>query len=356
MIFWRALSFGFFLITLGLGWYIFNSMQITFITFAWVLLIAGATLIITSLISWKKRSRAIRGLAASIIAGLIISMLFSGGFALIRDFAGGGFWFYTAHGTKSFNGTLTANSVSLQIDNFNGPIRLSTWDVARYSINLTIRVGGTSQTNADDKLASFNPTLDKTTTDSVTNLFFSYNIPIPERSSYTIEVDALLPASAILNLNLQSSNGAITLTNVNGTTVTAETSNGPLTLNNVYANSLTARTSNGPVDGTVQATSVVIRTSNGKIALTIPSTTNENVELSTSNGPIDLQVSNPTQAGYSLDTSTSNGNINLNLPNLNYSVDQKTAKQAKTIGFDSKAIQITIRATTSNGSIDINTS
>ena len=355
MIFWRALSFGFFLITLGLGWYIFSSIQVTFATFAWVLLISGAVLIIISLISWKKRVWAARGLAASIVAGLIISLLFSGGFTLLQNFAAGGFWFYTARGTKSFNGPTTANTVYLQIDNFNGPIRLSTWNIARYSINLTIRAGGTSQTNADDKLASFNALLNETSTATVDNLILAYNVPSAEHSIYAIEVDALLPSAAMLNLNLHSSNGAITLTNVNGTTVTAETSNGPLTLNGIYVNSLSARTSNGPVDGTVQASSLIIRTSNGRIALTIPSTTNEDIELSTTNGPIDLHVSNPTQAGYSLDTFTSNGNINLNLPNLSHSVDQNTAKQAKTIGFDSKAIQITIRATTSNGSIDINT-
>jgi hypothetical protein len=355
MMFWRALSIGFFLITLGLGWFIFNSIQVTLTTFAWVLLIAGAALIIVALVSWKKHAWPVRRIAASILGGLIISMMFSGGFALLRDFGGTGFWFYTAHGTKTFNGQATANTIYLQIDNFNGPIRLSTWNSASYSINLTARAGGTSQTNADDKLASFNPTLDKTTTDNVYNLIFNYNIPITERSSYTIEVDALLPSTPMLNLNLHSSNGPITLTNIKGNTITAETSNAPLTLNNLNVSSVTAQTSNGPVDGTLQAANIIVRTTNGKIDLTIPSTMTEDIELSTSNGPIDLHVSNPTQAGYSLDTSTSNGPISLDLPNLNYTVDQKTTKQAKTIGFNNKTIQITISAATSNGSININT-
>lgn len=352
---WRALSFGVFLVTLGIGWYIFSSIQVSFETFAWMLLIAGVALIIIPLVSWKRPAWPARSLVAAVVGGLLISLLFSGGFALIQNFAGGTFWFNTAQGTKSFNGTTTAINIYMQIDNFNGPIRVSTWDVSRYSIDLTIRAGGSSQANAESKLASLNVTLNDTTSAGVENLILTYNVPSSDHSSYAIEVDALLPSNAMLKLDLHSSNGGIYLTNINGTTVNAETSNGPLTFDGVHVNNLTAQTSNGRVDGTLEAANTVIRTSNGMIMLTIPSTTTGNVVLSTSNGPIDLHVSNPIQAGYNLDASTSNGNINFNLPNLNYSVDQKTAKQAKTIGFASKAIQVTIRAATSNGNINIDT-
>ncbi|HUW49299.1 MAG TPA: DUF4097 family beta strand repeat-containing protein [Patescibacteria group bacterium] len=352
---WRALSFGVFLITLGIGWYIFSSIQVSFETFAWILLIAGIALIMIPLVSWKRPAWPARGLVVAVVGGLLISLLFSGGFALVQNFTGGTFWFNTAQGTKSYNGTTTAINIYMQIDNFNGPIRVSTWDVSRYSIDLTIRAGGSSQVNADNKLAALNVTLNDTTSAGVENLILMYNVPSSDHSSYTIEVDALLPSNAILKLDLHSSNGGIYLTNINGTTVNAETTNGPLTFDGVHVNNLTAQTSNGRVDGTLEATNTVIRTSNGMIMLTIPSTTTGNIDLSTSNGPIELHVSNPTQAGYNLDASTSNGNINFNLPNLNYSVDQKTAKKAKTIGFNSKTIQVTIQAATSNGNIDIDT-
>jgi len=352
---WRALSFGIFLITLGIGLYIFSSIQVSFETFAWILLIAGIALIIIPLASWKRPAWPAKGLVAAVVGGLLVSLFFSGGFTLVQNFAGGLFWFNTAHGTKSYTGTIVANNVYLQIDNFNGPIRVSTWDVSRYSINLTIRAGGSSQADADNRLASLNVTLSDNTSAGVENLILNYNVPSSEHSSYAIEVDALLPSNALLNLNLQSSNGGIYLTSIDGTTVNVETSNGPLTFDGVYVNNLTAHTSNGRVEGTLEAANTVLTTSNGRITLTIPSTTTGNIDLSTSNGAIDLHVSNQTQAGYNLDASTSNGNINLNLPNLNYSVDQKTAKQAKTIGFNSKAIQVTIRAATSNGNIDIDT-
>lgn len=352
---WRALSFGVFLITLGIGWYIFSSIQVSFETFAWILLIAGIALVIIPLVSWKRPAWPARGLVAAVVGGLLISLFFSGGFTLVQNFAGGIFWFNTAHGTESYDGIITANNVYMQIDNLNGPIRVSTWDVSRYSINLTIRAGGLSQADAYSKLASLNVTLNDTTSAGVENLILNYNVPSSDHSSYAIEVDALLPSSALLNLDLHSSNGGIYLTNINGTTVNVETSNGPPTFDGVYVNSLTGHSSNRRVEGTLETANTVLTTSNGMITLTIPSTTTGNYDLSTSNGAIDLHVSNSPQVGYSLDASTSNSNINLNLPNLNYSVDQKTVKQARTVGFESKAIQVTIRAATSNSNIGINT-
>ena len=125
---------------------------------------------------------------------------------------------------------------------------------------------------------------------------------------------------------------------------------------NVRAEILTGRTSNARVEGTAEAKDTVLSTSNGRIELRIPSTISSKYDLRTSNGAIELKVSQQPQVGYNLDLSTSNANININLPNLDYGLNQKTEKRAQTTGFGSKAIQITIRAATSNGNIDINTS
>ena len=62
------------------------------------------------------------------------------------------------------------------------------------------------------------------------------------------------------------------------------------------------------------------------------------------------------EVGYDLDLSTSNGDIDINLSGLNYSLDQKTRKKAQSKGFDGKAVQIVIEASTSTGNIDVDTS
>ncbi len=53
------------------------------------------------------------------------------------------------------------------------------------------------------------------------------------------------------------------------------------------------------------------------------------------------------------DLSTSNGVIDLGLPNLDYSRDTRTSKEAQTVGFSSKPVQVIIDASTSNASMDV---
>ena len=137
-------------------------------------------------------------------------------------------------------------------------------------------------------------------------------------------------------------------------TLNVVTSNGKLIFENVYAESLTGETSNGLIEGNFEANQAVLSTSNGNIGFTIPCTISGEYDLSTSNGAIELTVSHSEQVGYDLDLSTSNGNININLSNLNYSENQETRKVAKTEGFNSKAVQIIVEANTSNGNISIN--
>jgi hypothetical protein len=64
-------------------------------------------------------------------------------------------------------------------------------------------------------------------------------------------------------------------------------------------------------------------------------------------------VSYSTQVGYDLEFSTSNGNIIVDIPNLDYSTNQNTRKVAKTENFASKDVKITIDADTSNSNINV---
>ena len=112
---------------------------------------------------------------------------------------------------------------------------------------------------------------------------------------------------------------------------------------------------NGRIGGDVEARDTVLSTSNGKIDLTLPCTVSGEYDLSTSNGAIELTVSSNPQVGYDLDLSTSNADIDIDLSDLDYSRDQRTSKEARTEEFSGKAVQITIKADTSNGTIDVYT-
>jgi len=346
-----ALSFGGFLIGLGTGWYLFTSLDVSSTVFAWFLIIVGMSIVASSLLSWKHIYIPLRGLVGSLSAGLLLSLFVTSGFGFLQDIAGIGVLPYRADGVKSYSGAATVDKVYLQVDNFNGAVHVSTWDRSEFSLNLTIVARGYSQSDAEDILKELKIGFDENVVQDQKRLTLQYDVSSSRRSRYSIEVHATLPAKAVIDLDLRSSNGGIYLAKLRGGILKMETSNGPLVFEEVYAESLTGQTSNGRIEGKAEAKMALLYTSNGRIDLTLPCTVSGSYDLRTSNANVDFRVSSSTQIGYDLDLSTSNGGITINLSGLSYSRNQQTSKKAQTEGFNSKAVQVTIKATTSNGSI-----
>ena len=137
-----ALRFGAFLVALGLGWLVFSTyaVEISAVFFAVILVIAGISVVVSALISWRRPNLPVGGLVGAIVGGLILSLFLTNGLGFIQGFMGGRtFWANTAEGTKSFSGIVTASRVYFEVENINGPVRLSTWERTQYSVNLTIR-------------------------------------------------------------------------------------------------------------------------------------------------------------------------------------------------------------------------
>jgi len=260
---------------------------------------------------------------------------------------------YIAETTESFTGAMTANSVYLSVDNFNGPVSVSTWDRSEYSVELLIKAKGTTTSEAERNLEDFVVDFDESVVQGRGRLVLRYGIPDTAYNKYSVQVEAFLPADAVIDLELESSNGEMSLSDVAGGEIKLYTSNGAFSFDNVYAESIHAETSNGAISGDLEAPDAYISTSNGAIDLTLPCMTTGEYFLRTSNGQVDLRVSSSSDVGYDLDSSTSNGAINIDLPNLEYSVDRKTSKEARTLGFEGKEVQITIDARSSNGNMDI---
>ncbi len=256
---------------------------------------------------------------------------------------------YKAYDTKSYTGMVPVDKVYLEVDNFNGPIRVSTWEPTwdwrmqvherawEYKIDLMIEARGTSQKNAEDNLKALKINFDESVVQGQKRLVLNYDVPSSLKSKISIEVEAVLPADAIIDLDLKSTNGAIVF-------------------DDVYAKRIRGTTTNGRIEGDVEARNTFLSTTNDKIDLTIPCVIGGEYELTATNGDISLTVSSSTEVGYDLDLSTSNGDIDINLSGLNYSVNQRTSKKAQSEGFSDKAVQIIIESSTSNGNIDVDTS
>ena len=348
-----SLGFGGFLVGLGVGWFIFTTFDVTSNLFAWLMIIGGAAVVVSSLVSRTSFGRRTGGLVGGVIGGLLLSLIFTTGFGFIDMFDGGSLGTYRAETTESFTGAMAADSVYLNVDNFNGPVSVSTWDRSEFSVELLIKAKGTTTNEAERNLEDFVIDFAESMVQGQGRLVLGYDIPVTSYNKYSVQVEVFLPADAVIDLELESSNGAMSLKDVVGGEIQLDTSNGAFTFDNVYVESINAETSNGAISGDLEAPDTYISTSNGAIYLTLPCTVTGEYILRTSNGQVDLSVSSFSDVGYDLDTSTSNGVVSIGLPNLDYSVNQRTSKEARTVGFEGKKIQITIDVSASNGNMDI---
>ncbi len=135
-----GLGFGGFLIGLGVGWVFSTYLEVSRTMFSWLIILAGAAVVASSLISRSSYRNEYGGLVSGLLGGLVLSLIFTSGFSFLSGgFNGDSFGSYTAHDTQTFNGAITASRISLEIDNFNGPISVSTWSKNEYNVELDIR-------------------------------------------------------------------------------------------------------------------------------------------------------------------------------------------------------------------------
>jgi len=345
-----ALWLGGVLLGIGVGWYVFNPIDLSQNMIAWLFIIFGAGVVLSGLMKWINPSTPFNRLGGSIAGGLIIALFMTQGFSFITGLSNIGGWGpYTAQDTKTFTGA-SEPGVYFKVDSFNGPVTVSTWDRNEYEVKAVIKARGFSQNEADQNLEKMMVSLSKDVVGGRQQLILKYDYPNTLNPPYSVEVAVKLPASSEIDLSLRSSNGDIALTGISkGGTISLSSSNGRFTFTNVFADTITGSTSNGGIEGRVEAGVMEVSTSNGRIVLTIAGTVSGSYDLSTSNGLV--EISAPSSAGYRLTAKTSNGAIDFSLPNLSYSKDVKTEKSAQTTGYDAFAVKIILDVSTSNGNV-----
>lgn len=350
-----GLGFGGFLIALGLGWYYFSTVDVSIQLFAYILVIGGLSIIANSLLAWRWPRLPIRGVVGGIIGGLILALILTSGSTLVNYFTGLDVGTVRAEGVETYSGALTAPRIYLEINNFNGPIQVNTGVAASYKVTVNIIAKGTTQQQADERLQEFinNIQFSDIVVQNQHRLIVQYNLASTLYSQYSVAVDVLLPADALLEATLDSSNGGISMSRVSGTIIQLTTSNGALNFDEVTADEITGQTSNGRIEGKIIANRTRLSSSNGGMTLQLVPSQRGDYDLSTSNGPVRITLSPASNIGYELDLSTSNGDIDINLPDLEYTENQRTSKKATTVGFDTKEIQVVLEIDTSNGNIDL---
>ncbi|GLI26367.1 hypothetical protein ARHIZOSPH14_06090 [Agromyces rhizosphaerae] len=141
------------------------------------------------------------------------------------------------------------------------------------------------------------------------NCMVDYVLEVPE--GLDVEGDTTngaIELTGVADVSVTTSNGRIELDDVSGT-VEVETSNGRVIGSDLNGNGIDASTSNGSIElelGTAQ--DVTARTSNGPIELRVPDGPYA-VETDTSNGSVDVDIATDPNGEFTLDLRTSNGSI-----------------------------------------------
>ena len=333
---------------------VFQNMEVTRNLFAWLLILAGAWVIASSLLQRMNPQIRFGGLVNGVVGGLILSLMITTGFSFFTGLGiDGSLGNYRAEKTIPFNDIVTANDISLEISTFNGYIHVYTWNRPEYSIELTVRARGNTDKDAEDNIDDLDVSFDESMVGGQLILVLEHKVPSTMTNLYSLLVEAYVPEDATYDTELTTSNGAISLNNMVGDVLRVTTSNGEISFENIVAERIVAKTSNGQIRGDIEAPDTTLTTSNGKIDLDLPCTVSGTYDLDTSNAAIELGVSNSADVGYSIDISTSNASVDLRLDDLEYTTNERTRKRAKTVGFDDKDLKITINGSTSNGRINV---
>ncbi len=349
-----AIGFGGFLLGLGLGWLTLSSMSLNSNLLSILLIIIGGSIALSSILRWMNLA-VFSNLISGAMGGLILALLLTQGSNVVTYFSGTNFNLlpYSATQDTRLTGSLVESNIIFKNQNINGPVTIQTWDKNEYEVKLTIKAKGASQSEADKHLSEFKSEIKKSIQSEGAVLELSYSYSKVKNPPYEISVEIMLPKNIYIDVDSSSTNGSIMLTNIQGKNIKAYTSNGRIQLNNIKADVLNCKTSNGAVRGDIDATNCNINTSNSPIDLKISLNQSGKYTLFTSNGPI-IIVTTKT-AGYTLNAKTSNNIINLNLPNLDYSINMNTHKSANTHNLENYPIKTVLDIQTSNGNIEVST-
>jgi|GEM_PF-1155699 len=152
-------------------------------------------------------------------------------------------------------------------------------------------------------------------------------------------------------VELRASNGSIDLKGISFDKLQGRTSNGSLRTEGIYGDTLELESSNGRVNLKGAARVFDIRTSNGRMELK-PDFLSDRPELiaRTSNGRIEMQLPRDSSTGFSVRGNTSNGE---------FTYDQVAgavtlgSDRMETTNFSSMLRQVNIELSTSNSDIDV---
>ena len=348
-------GFGGFLIGLGIGWYLFKFIDFSLDLVSYFLIFLGIVIMLGGLLRRGDREHPISSMLGGIIGGLILATFLTQGFGFIFSITDNfsDFGDYRALDTFTLNTPVIEDSIELNITSINGGIEVTSWSSDFIKFEMEVKAKGSTQSEAEENIDLFEHELGSNVVGGVQEISLSFPITNSEWNLYSVSIDVYIPSSSEVSYILVTTNGLVTLNEIIGETVIVKTTNGAIEFNAIKAELVDAQTTNGIIEGKIDAKQSDLSTTNGAIEITLSKTSGSH-SFRTTNGIIDLNLPNDSEVGYKIDLDTSIGLIDVNLSNINYTINEVRSKKGETSGYSAKTIQIEITAVTSIGGIELN--
>jgi len=261
-----------------------------------------------------------------------------------------------------------AEGMNLELQATNGPITIKKHQEDNIVIKAKIR---TPQQDPESAVvfANENGTVSvKLAKPDTYNLSVSYDVLVPavkfnqialETKNSKIDVEDTLSEEFVS----VTKNASIDLTGVNSGNITVETKNGKVDVKYMIGKNINIGTTNSVIDiKNLKAVKMTAVATNGKVKLdnvqNYDNTDTAEILLKTTNADIKVNIDDSEDRGIKVMANTTNGGINLLIPNLLYRnamrIDGVNRQaEAETENYASAAQKVSINAQTTNGYIEV---
>lgn len=352
-----GVGFGGFLLGVGGGYYLFRYVSFNADIISYLLILIGVGIILGSLL-FKGKKNPIQDVLGGLIGGLILAAFLTQGFGIVTDFTNQWDDFdsmtYRATEDIPLSAPIEAGTVNLSVESVNGAVEVSPWTGDTVKIDLEVKAKGTSDADAEENLEDFRYDLSSEVSGGEQDIVLTFPMSSASLwSTYSVFIQVFVPETGLDMIEVDLTNGAITIDDLEISALNLDTTNGAIRLSDIQTTSITAHSTNGQISGTLSSAGGTFSTTNGAIDIDLDAQSGA-YNFDTTNGSIDINLPSGSDIGYNINLDTSIGSIDVNLPNMDYTVNRSREKVGETVGYDSKAVQIEIDADTTIGGIELN--
>lgn len=259
---------------------------------------------------------------------------------------------YTATKTVTFaNDFGGAAQADVSLSTQNGGLSARPWSEGGYKDLATLQGRGPTEQAARDALGKLSVTHDDKVASGRLTLQTQGHFPssFPNQESGSINIALSTPAQPAYRITAGSTNGGITVDGLGGPSIAAHTTNGGIEEAGAF-NTVSATSTNGGIELSGIANSVTAHTDNGGLVADLKATSSGSYTFGTTNGGIDLTLGG--KAAYDATADTVNGGLSMHGGSAVGS-QTRTHKHVQSDGYDSAAVKVVVKASTTNGGIDV---